>query len=398
MANYNYITNTGVIVPDTAQIQTEVQDEYRQAFGSDLVVSPETPQGVLIVTETLARDGVVRNNANLANQINPNLAEGTFLDAICALTGLERTQGTRSYISAVALTGVPSTVIPAGVQARTNLDELFESIESVVLDSNGNATVDFQSLELGPIGALPNSLTQIITGVLGWETVNNPNGAVLGTTEQSDQALRVQRRRTLALQGVALPEAIVSALYVTEGVRSLVFRENVTNITRLIDGVALAPHSMYVCVQGGADVDVAAAILANKSLGCDMNGNTTVNIIEPASGQSYPVKFSRPVEIPVLIRVTVRVDQSLQDPQTAVRNAILAYANGEIDGETGFVVGAPVSSFEISGAINRIIPTVYVQRVVTTRADLINYTVDEIPIAISEIATITASGIQVILA
>ncbi len=398
MASYNYITETGVIVPDTAIILTDVQNEYREAFGNDLVLSPETPQGVLITTETLARDGVVRNNANLANQINPNLATGTFLDAICALTGLSRVQGTYSVVNNVILTGVPSTIIPAGVIAETILGDRFESLNTIVLDSNGAGTVDFRSVELGSIGALPHTLTQIVTNILGWETVDNPVEAVLGTDEQSDQFLRIQRRRTLALQGVGLPEAIVSSLYATEGVRSLVFRENVTNITRLIDGISLLPHSMYVCVRGGTDEAVAASILANKSLGCDMNGNTTVNIIEPSSGQSYSIKFSRPVEIPILIRATVRADQSLQDPQTTVREAILAYVNGEIEGEEGFVVGTNVSAFELAGAINRITPGIYVQNMLVTKASFIDYSTAEIPISIAEIATTNNSSIQVILA
>ncbi len=398
MVDYIYIEQTGVIVPDTSTILTGVQNEYKEAFGSDLVVTPDTPQGVLITTEALARDGVVRNNAALANQINPNLAGGVFLDAICALTGLERTSGSRSTIQDVALTGVASTLIPAGSQAKTTLDEVFESVSSVVLDSNGNGTVDFQSVELGAIGALPNSLTQIVTGVLGWETVNNPNAAVLGTDEQSDASLRAKRRNTLALQGVALPEAITSALYATPEVKSLVFRENVTNATKTIDGVALAPHSLYVCVDGGTDGDVATALLNNKSLGCDWNGNTTINVVDTTTGQSYPVKFSRPDEIDILIRVTVKVEASLQDPVTTVKEAIMAYVNGELEGEAGFTVGTSVSSFELAGAVNRAAPGIYVQNMQTTKASLISYSSAEIPIAIYEIARTSTASITVILA
>ena len=82
---YDYVATTGVIVPDTAVIQTQVQDEYLAAFGSDLNISPSTPQGILITTETLARSSVADNNATLANQINPNESGGIFLDALLAL-------------------------------------------------------------------------------------------------------------------------------------------------------------------------------------------------------------------------------------------------------------------------------------------------------------------------
>lgn len=87
MAEYNYITSSGVIIPDTAEQRTAVENEFKAVFGQDLDISPETPQGVLITMETENRDAIVRNNAELANQINPDLAGGVFLDAIWALMG-----------------------------------------------------------------------------------------------------------------------------------------------------------------------------------------------------------------------------------------------------------------------------------------------------------------------
>ena len=84
---YEYLTESGVIVPDTADTRNEVVSEWRNALGQDLITDDETPQGLLINAETIARQEVARNNANIANQINPDLAEGVFLDAIWALTG-----------------------------------------------------------------------------------------------------------------------------------------------------------------------------------------------------------------------------------------------------------------------------------------------------------------------
>ena len=70
---YNYINTTGLIVPDSSEILTEVQNEYVAAFGADLQVNnPNSPQGLLINAETQARIAVANNNATLANQINPS--------------------------------------------------------------------------------------------------------------------------------------------------------------------------------------------------------------------------------------------------------------------------------------------------------------------------------------
>lgn len=395
MAAYDYITETGVVVPDTSTLLAEVENEFKTALGADLVTSPNTPQGALIVAEVLARTGVVGNNAALANQINPNLAAGTFLDAIWALTGGQRLAATRSVVPGVELSGLPGTVIPAGSQASIADGTLFESVSGVVLDLTGSATVDFQAVDTGPVAVNPGALNQIVTGILGWDDVNNPTAATLGRDQESDLASRQRRRNTLSLQNVALPAAITSALYDTPNVRSLAFRENVTGSTQIIDGVTLVEHSIFVCVDGGTDLAVATTLLANKSLGCDWNGSTTVNVTDSVSGQVYPVSFSRPTVVGIAARVTVRNSGALTDIVPAVRQAILDFAAGLLPGEAGFVVGGDVSPFELGGAVARQVPGVYVKLCEVALASTLIFSTNEIPISIEQIASIDAGNIQV---
>lgn len=394
MADYQYLTNTGVIVPDTADLLTTVQDEFKTAFGDDLDVSAETPQGVLITGEVVARDAVVRNNADVANQINPNISGGVFLDAIWQLTGGQRLKATPSTITGVTLTGVPGTIIPAGAQASIGTDgAVFQLLSAVVL-TGGTGTGIFQSVELGAVAAPIGALNQIVTGVLGWETVTNPTAAVVGQEEESDIAARIRRRQTLALQGVALPEAIVSGLHTVEGVKSLAFRENVTNASIVIEGVTLVEHSVYACVSGGTDTDVAKMLLRKKSLGAAWNGTTTVNVVEPYSGQTYAVKFSRPTLIPIFIKVTVGGSGPYPDVPTLVRDALVAYANGEQEGEEGFSVGNDVSAFELASAVNRVAAPLYV-RDLQISTDGITYSSVTITITIAQMATLVAGNIEV---
>ncbi|OWK36888.1 baseplate J/gp47 family protein [Fimbriiglobus ruber] len=309
MADYEYVEPTGVILPDTSGLLTDVQSEYQAVFGADLVVTPDTPQGVLITAETLARTEVVNNNAAVANQINPNVAGGVFLDALMALTGMQRTVATPTVVTNVSLTGVSGTVIPAGSLAATSAGDQFQSVSTVTLVS-GTATVNFQSVATGPIPCAGSALTTIVSAVLGWETVtNNPSGTpasatTLGTVTQSDQAARALRQNTLAFQGVSLAEAITSALYNVQGVTSLTFQENVSASTQTINGISMVGHSIYACIEGGTDTAVAAALLENKSSGCAWNGGTSVSVVEPASGQSYTVLFDRPTQVGILVKVT----------------------------------------------------------------------------------------------
>ncbi len=394
---YDYLTHTGVIVPDTSTLLNTVQDEWRSVFGNDLSVNAETPQGVLITADTLGRNAVIRNNAALANQINPNHAGGIFLDAICALTGLERTKKTHSTIANVDVTGAPHTLIRKGARARTQAGDLFETTDAVVLDSDGAGTINFRSVEYGSITAPAGALVHIVDSVLGWETVNNSESATPGQTEQSDASLNRQRKRTLALQGISISEAITSALYEINGVKSLKFRENTESVTQIIDGVSMKPHSIWVCVDGGTDIDIAQALLNNKSAGAGWNGKVSVEAIDSISEQKYTILFDRPTPRYFLTRVIVRVGPSVTDPQITVRNAIIAYAENQFENEAGFMVGTSVSPFELAAAVNRYVPDIYVQRLEISNLAPLNYVTTEIPLDIWEKAFITPSAIQVIV-
>lgn len=397
MADYEYLDTTGVIVPDTGTVQAEVESEFKAALGQDLITTANTPQGVLITAETTARSNVLRNNATVANQINPNLAGGVFLDAIWALTGGQRYDATYSVVPGCQLLGLPGTFIPAGSQASLADGTLFASVSAVTLDGGGNGTADFQAVEPGPTAVNVGALTQIVTAVLGWDQLTNPTAATIGRNDESDLASRQRRKNTLSLQNVALPLAATSALYNIPNVKSLQYRENFTKADATIDGIFLLANSVWACVDGGTDAEVAAALLENKSLGANWNGAVTVNMPHPATGQVYPVKFDRPTSIAIAARVTVRNGSALTDVPAAVRQAILDYAAGLLEGEPGFVVGGSVSAFELAGAVNQEAPGVYVKTCEISLASVISWTTSEIAIALNQKATIASGAIEVVV-
>ena len=79
-----------------------------------------------------------------------------------------------------------------------------------------------------------------------------------------------------------------------------------------------------------------------------------------------------------------------------VRAAMVAYANGEIEGEAGFVVGASVSPFELAGAVNNVAPGIYVQKM---EISIVGnpFGVVEVPINIKQLATLNANNITVVI-
>lgn len=390
MASYTYINDTGTVVPDTSTTKAEVQAEFKTALGEDIDLTDSTPQGLMISDEVIARDSVARNNATLANQINPDLSGGVFLDALMALTGSKRSIATRSTVTAT-LSGVSGVTVPSGTNVATDpAGDIFVLQAAVTLPGNGS----FVSQSYGAIPAAAGTLTKIVDAVLGWETITNASDAVLGSPTQSDQAARILRRNTLAAQGSSLAEAITSALFDPDqcpGVKSLFFRENVADITQTIDGVTMVPHSIYVCVDGGVDQDIADAIRKKKSGGCNWNGTTSVLSTDSYSGQSYSVKFDRPNEISIRIRVTAS-----NATASEIKTAIVNFIAGSQDGESGFVVGQDVSPFEISGAINRAVPGCYVSSVELAKGEDA-FASNIIAIAYNEKAVCPVGNISVIL-
>lgn len=393
MANYNYVSTTGVIIPDTSTQLSDVQEEWKSVFGADLVVTPDTPQGVIITAETVSRADMTQNNAAVANQINPNYAGGLFLDAILALTGMERDAARPTLVPSVTLSGVAGTIIGVGSQAKTATGDLFETTQIVTIGAGGTVTVDFQSVEDGAIPCAIGALNSIVSGIVGWETVNNATAGTLGASSQSDASARAYRKNTLAFQGTSLAGAITAALYATEGVTSLVFRENTDPATQTIDGISMVGHSIYVCVNGGTDTDIGAALLENKSGGCAWNGSTTLPMIEPTSGQTYQVKFDRPAVIGVLVKITVS-GATTGD----VTQAVLDYAAGNINGLAGFIVGADVSPFEIAGAVMAENPGCYVSDVQLSYSSSVSWVSTPLAIGINEIASTQSSYVTVIIA
>ncbi|WP_272524226.1 MULTISPECIES: baseplate J/gp47 family protein [unclassified Providencia] len=393
MADYQFITSQGVIIPDTSKLREAVENEFKGVFGEDLDVNPETPQGALITMEVENRDAIARNNAELANQINPDEAGGIFLDAIWALMGGQRFDATHSFLTQVKFRGVAGTIIPKGSQATTRGGDIFETTKVLILGKEGTATGDMRSLETGPIECGVGQLDKVASSVLGWETVNNPTSATLGRNAESDLQAKRRRKQTLAKNTVSVGEAITSALYELEGVRSLAYRENYTDQPMVFDAITLVPHSIYVCVEGGDKEAIARSLLRTKTLGAAFNGSEEVDVLETISGQIYPVKFDRAKEIVLFCRVTVK--KATVDAQTIIPAAVESWANGDIDGEGGLVVGRDVSPFEISAGINAVEPRLFITRVELS-TDGKAWSSDNYVIKLNEVARINHSAVQVV--
>jgi hypothetical protein len=372
---YTYVTETGVISPDVSTIQNDIQSEWNEAFGTSVSTDPATYTGRQIAAETTSRSNVVKANAKVANQINPNLAGGSFLDALCALLGLTRAPATPTQVTNVMLTGLINTNIPAGTRVSVGQNgPVFTLQTGVVLANNGSgggvAFGTFIAQVAGPTAVANLALNWPVDSILGWETVSNdqtgatypagssPSVTTVGTNQQSDASLRALRNNTLALQGISTPQAQISGLYNLRDennnllVTSVAYLENVGDTAAVINGITLGPHSIWACVDGTATPQqIGMSLLKNKTDGAGWNGAQTVNVVEPTSKQTYAVKYDVPIYVFIYGAMTIKQGTYTGNLQADAAQAVADYFVGEVDGFQAVGIGQNVSPFEIAAAV-----------------------------------------------
>lgn len=394
MADYQYQIDTGVIVPDMSQTLSEVAAEFRAVFGQSLSVDPSTPQGMLITRIAEMRDSVARNNCDVANQINPNVAGGVFLDALVGLHFGQRRAASRSTVTAT-VTGTNGTIIPKGSVAKTTLGARFETMYAVTI--SGSTSVQMQAIETGPVGADAGTLTKIETAISGWSTVTNPLAATLGRDVESDAQLRSRRLDMLCTQSTSTIAAIRSRLSAqVGGLISHAVVDNPTLSAKTIKGVSIAAKSIAVFTAGGASADIARAIYNATPAGVPTVGATTVNVADTVvSGYSTPIKYTDAATVPVLVKVTV--DTSTLDLQTIIPDLVVDYANGEGATPRNFVIGGDVLPFEIASYINSREPSINIRNVEITKTSPVSWSNSPITIDLNQIPTIQLSSVTVVL-
>jgi len=378
-ATYNYSTRTGIIVADTADLLADVELEFKNALGQDLNTNSSTPQGTLIGGEVIARGAVMRNNAEQANMINPNFAYGVAIDALMALTGSERGIDKSTIIRQVLISGNNQTNIPALSRISLQNGAVFSLMNPVTIPSTGKVLADFQSEEFGDIDA-PVQEATIMDGVIGWGKAEITTGSIVepGTSALSDPAARNMRVRRLFALGQNSSGSMQAAILAVPNVRSVKVIDQNTGVAGTDQGVTFALASaMWICIDGTPDVNLVAQAIQNNrrpgvpfeygaaGQGTPVNSPNGVPATDLATGIIYNIKFCKAIELDVYVNVKVKVagTGSAVNVNEAIPALVIDYANGEIDGENGFVVGASISGFEIAGAISPQMPNVYIKSV-----------------------------------
>jgi hypothetical protein len=231
----------------------------------------------------------------------------------------------QAFFSANPIIGQPVPEMPSADSVAASAFSVVVSayLEIIIVMS----AIEFEAVETGPVPGYSMTLSQIVTPVQGWDTAYNVNPAQIGSNQETDPEAQLRRPDSLSAPGSGTVEAIRANLLQLDGVTSCRVLENITDATNS-DG--LLPHSIEAIIQGGDETEIAEEIWERKGGGINMNGTTTVNIID-SQGIAQAIKFSRPTPVLMWLRVTYTPDTESELPENAAKliaDAALAAFSG----------------------------------------------------------------------
>ena len=325
---------TGFYADDTETVRAAVAADWVAAFHKDgqvdLNTDPETPAGQLIDSQTAAITEKDTELLYLCDQFDPAKNEGIFQDAIAKIYFLSRKAATPSTAT-ITVRGLSGTVIPVNAQIMSSADDtIWQNVAAFTIGADGTGSGVFRCTTEGLISAAAGTLTRIMTVVAGWDTATNEHAAVVGTLEENRGQFELRRYSSVSLNSRGTAASVYARIMQLDDVIGCVVRENKTNIPRVIDGVTLSPHSVYVCVLGGNDGAIATAMYRTVSAGCDTNGTTTYLVEDDTTGIKEPIHFQRPTDADITIRLKFPNAAGFSaDDLAAIRQAVFNNFYGE---------------------------------------------------------------------
>lgn len=323
---------TGFQIPTTAAVLTGVEADINAAFGGNLNFALTTPQGQLASSWAAILENVYQLFLLYTQQVDPAFAQGRMQDAIARLYGLSRNPAlpTTLQINCSGLTGI---TIPVGALVVDASGNIYQCTTAVVIPAAGNITTSFACTVPGPV-AVPTTVS-IYQAIFGWSGVSVSSGTV-GTNVESRSAFEIRRQASVAGNALGPIGAIIGAVAAVNGVTDFFGYNNATASPVTVQSVVIAANSIYICVAGGSNSDVANAILSKKSAGVAMTGNTTVTAFDNnplyAAPIAYSITFQRPTTLQVVFAVQLVNSPNLPaNAFTQVQNAIVsAFQTGNL--------------------------------------------------------------------
>ena len=297
----NIIDENGLTTKTLLELRTELIAGMKEAYGDDINTDQDTPDGQAINIFALAVKDVLDLLTQVYNSFDPDLAIGRVLDQRVAINGIQRLEGTHTTTSvkvevdrAINLVGLD--LLEATSSTFTIADtagNLFYLKDSISLSGAGFYDLIFKAAIAGPIDTSAGTLTKISSVVLGVKSVTNSDvmNTTLGTSEETDAALRLRRQKSVSLASQGYLSSLKAAL---KNISGVTYSEVYENNSSVVDSDLIPAHCIWVIVEGGESADIAYEIYTKRNAGCQMKGDISESVTQP-DGTFFEIKFDRTV-------------------------------------------------------------------------------------------------------
>ncbi len=285
--------------------------EQASDLGPEVSTGAHTITGMVLDATALELESLYRLAEDIWASGDPAQAEGTQLDNILRLRGTDRNDARNSTVT-LTLGGTATTVIPAGsTVAIPNGGEQWATDAEATIGGGGTVDVAATAVNTGPIEAAPGAITDVITGVSGWDTVTNAAAAILGEDVESDADART--RSADLVTGTTTEEAVYSRLTELDTVEAAVATSNRGDTT---DADGTPAHTWWIIIYPNTvDQTLIAETIwgeAGEVAGIGYRGAVTATVTAE-DGEQKTIAWDWATAVDVWSKVTLTVDDDYPD-------------------------------------------------------------------------------------
>lgn len=340
------VTAEGISAPDYQTVLDTITGYFQQIYGLDAYLEPDSKDGQMIALVALAIHDANNTAISVYRSFSPATALGDALTSNVKINGITRRSATNSTVD-LLLTGTVGTTITNG-SVRDSNSVIWNLPATVVIGTDGTVVATATCASTGAVAALAGSITTINTPTRGWVSVTNPLAATVGVAAETDAQLRVRQSQSVALASLTPFDAVDGAIANVEGVTRHKLFENDQEVT---DSNGLPPHSISAIVEGGDATEIANTIRSVKGQGVSTYGTTAV-IVTDKYGNPYTIRFSRPVDVPIYVSITLKALTGYSSQVgDEIKAAVAAYINSLAIGDSVLLsrVYSPANLGVVSG-------------------------------------------------
>jgi hypothetical protein len=330
-----------------------------------LETSPESIDGQVITYNSMLVDDLQDQIDELSKSNNLNDAQGQALKSLGTLVNVRAKVATASTAT-LQITG--SGTVPQGAVFASSVDGT-----QWIADAQSTGSVDVTCQTLGAITAASDTITTIVTPIVGVDAVTNANAAVPGRDNETDTQLRARIRQSGASRAAGTASAIEAALAQIDELTHLRVHENPEPITKTMPGSSetMAAHSIAIFYLGSDINTIAQTALPvlgfadlNHDSGLSGKQNTTVRtpirVINGREIGGQELRFTAFEVQPVDLTITIAIRDAVHGytfTEASIKKAINEFANATLfQGQsaelgfdrTGFEIGESVSKYDLA--------------------------------------------------